>query len=258
MRTRSGAEGKNLPPPNCRRGRGEKPPEAFDQFGKAGPNTLGTGPLLLTSRSFRGKLRSIDSRRCVLLRWCCPMAHNPISRPDPFDPLGRSSARDASGADQVRESDPAQSLSQWVSTLTACGGGSLAADLALDLVLNDIVERARSASNATAAAIALAREGEIVCRATTGENAPGLGIALNTQSGLSAACVQTRKWQHCEDTERDDRVDPEVCRRLGVRSILVFPVLKDKELLGIIEVFGSRPKAFSSREIGTLEAWPER
>jgi len=152
------------------------------------------------------------------------------------------------------ESGQAQSLSQWVSTLTACGGGSLAADLALDLVLNDIVERARVATNATAAAIALARDGEIVCRATTGENAPDLGVPLNAQSGLSAACVQTWKWQHCEDTELDERVDPEVCRRLGVRSILVFPILKKRELLGIIEIFGSRPRAFSSREIATLEA----
>jgi len=182
------------------------------------------------------------------------MAYSPISRPDPFDPAAPRSAGEKFGADPASESGGTQSLSQWVSTLTACGGGSLAADLALDLVLNDIGERARTASNATAAAIALARNGEIVCRATTGENAPDLGVPLNTLSGLSAACVQTWKWQHCEDTELDDRVDREVCRRLGVRSILVFPILKKRELLGVIEIFGSRPRAFSSREIGTLEA----
>jgi TonB family protein len=171
------------------------------------------------------------------------MAHSPISRPDDFDAVGSSA-----------EMDSAQSWSRWMSTLAACGGGPLAADLALDLVLNDIGERARAATSATAAAIALARAGEIVCRATTGENAPDLGVPLNTQAGLSAACVQTRQWQHCEDTELDDRVDPEVCRRLGVRSIVVFPILKKAELLGIIEIFGSRPRAFSSREIGILEA----
>ncbi len=182
------------------------------------------------------------------------MAHSPISRPDPFDPGGPNSVRENSGADEASESGTAQSLSQWVSALAACGGGSLAADLALDLVLNDIGERARTASNATAAAIALARNGEIVCRATTGENAPGLGVPLNTQSGLSAACLQTRKWQLCEDTELDGRVDPELCRRLGVQSILVFPILNKQELLGIIEIFSSRPRAFSSREVGTLDA----
>jgi len=178
------------------------------------------------------------------------MAHSPIPRPDPFDPLGRSPVREVLGAAEAGDSE--RTLSQWVNTLTACGGGSLGAELALDLILNDIVERARAGSNATAAAIALARDGEIVCRATTGENAPGLGIRLNTQSGLSAACVQTRRWQNCDDTELDERVDPEVCRGLGVRSIAVYPILKKQELLGIIEIFGSRPKAFSSREIRAL------
>ncbi|MGA8153228.1 MAG: TonB family protein [Terriglobales bacterium] len=130
----------------------------------------------------------------------------------------------------------------------------MAADLALDLILNEIGERARADSKATAAAIALERDGEIVCRATTGDNAPDLGVPLNLHSGLSAACVQTRNWQHCQDTELDERVDPEVCRRLGVRSILVFPIVKKQELLGIIEIFGSRAHAFSSREIAILEA----
>ena len=182
------------------------------------------------------------------------MAHSPISRPDPYDPLGPNPVQENSEPSRRNDLGTAPSLSQWVDTLTACGGGSLAADLALDLVLNDIGERARAATDATAAAIALARNGEIVCRATTGENAPGLGVPLDTQSGLSAACLKTRKWQHCEDTELDDRVDAEVCRRLGVRSILVYPILKKREVLGLIEIFSSRPQAFSSREVGTLEA----
>ena len=182
------------------------------------------------------------------------MAHSPISQPDPYDPLGPNPVRENSAPNGTTDLGASPSLSQWVDTLTACGGGSLAADLALDLLLNDIGERARAATNATAAAIALARNGEIVCRATTGENAPGLGVPLNTQSGLSAACVQTRKWQHCEDTEMDDRVDAEVCRRLGVRSILVYPIVRKHEILGLIEIFSSRPRAFSSREVGTLEA----
>jgi TonB family protein len=200
--------------------------------------------LLLTSWCFRGKLRSIDLATGSFFTGVGPMAHSPISRPDPFEPVSPNSVSETS----------AQSLSQWVSTLTAFGGGSLAADLALDLVLNDIGERARTATGATAAAIALAREGEIVCRATTGENAPDLGARLNMQQGLSAACAQTRKWQHCEDSENDERVDPEVCRRLGVRSILVYPILKEKELLGIIEIFSAHPKAFDSGAIRTLEA----
>ena len=177
-----------------------------------------------------------------------------MSRPDPFDPPRPSAAPIALGGPQPGELEDSLSLAELTTALSAHGGGALSADLALDLVLNEIVEHARLATGATAAAIALARGDEIVCRATTGDNAPDLGVRLEVHSGLSGACVQTRKWQRCDDTETDSRVDAEICRGLGVRSILVFPVVREEKLLGVIEIFSPRPNAFSDREIQTLEA----
>ena len=158
------------------------------------------------------------------------------------------------GGTDDNELEDGVALRELATALSAHGGGALSADLALDLVLNEIVEHARLATGATAAAIALARGDEIVCRATTGANAPDLGVQLNVHSGLSGACVQSKKWQRCDDTETDSRVDAEVCRDLGVRSILVFPVIRENELLGIFEIFSPRPNAFTDREIQTLEA----
>jgi protein TonB len=77
---------------------------------------------------------------------------------------------------------------------------------------------------------------------------------LNVHSGLSGACVQSKKWQRCDDSETDPRVNAEVCRGLGVRSILVLPVVRKDELLGVFEVFSPRPNAFTDREIQTLQA----
>src|SRR3984885_11041001 len=187
------------------------------------------------------------------------MAYRPMSRPEALDPSTAdggltSLGRNPVGANADSELADGLSLAELATALSAHGGGALAADLALDLVLNEIVEHARLATGATAAAIALARGDEIVCRATTGANAPDLGVQLNVHSGLSGACVQSKKWQLCDDTETDARVDAEVCRDLGVRSILVFPVLRDSELLGVIEIFSPRPNAFTDREIQTLEA----
>src|SRR5579862_7451696 len=187
------------------------------------------------------------------------MAYRPMSRPEPFNPpapgkgLASLGENPVSGTDD-NELEDGVALRDLATALSVHGGGALSADLALDLVLNEIVEHARLATGATAAAIALARGDEIVCRATTGDNAPDLGVRLEAQSGLSGACVQSRLWQRCDDTETDTRVDAEVCRSLGVRSILVFPVLKDNTLLGVFEIFSPRPNAFSDREIQTLEA----
>jgi TonB family protein len=187
------------------------------------------------------------------------MAHHPISQPDPFNPLRQSTAPISLGQNPLVQKQDGQleeglSLAELATALSAHGGGALSADLALDLVLNEIVEHARLATGATAAAIALVRGDEIVCRATTGANAPDLGVKLDVHSGLSGACVQSKKWQRCDDSETDSRVDAEICRDLGVRSILVFPVVRDEDLLGVFEIFSPRPNAFSDREIQTLQA----
>src|SRR5271156_2158176 len=100
------------------------------------------------------------------------------------------------------------------------------ADLALDLVLNEIVVRAAEATRASAAALALARGDDMVCRAATGNLAPDLGAPLNTRDGLSGACLETRQPQLSVDTEFDPRVDPAISRRLGIRSILIVPVFE--------------------------------
>ena len=143
-------------------------------------------------------------------------------------------------------------LTEWQNALSAHGAGPLSADLALDLVLNKIVELARESTHATAAAIALTRDGELICRAAAGESAPDLGTRLSSDTGLSAACVQTGNWQRCDDSESDPRVDAGLCRRLGVRSMLVVPVLKEGKLLGVLEVFAAEAQAFGERELQTL------
>lgn len=173
------------------------------------------------------------------------MIPNPSSRPD---------LSDSSESRRVSSAEPELGgwLTEWQNLLSTHGAGQLSADLALDLVLNKIVELARESTHATAAAIALTRDGEIICRAASGESAPDLGTRLSSDTGLSAACVQTGNWQRCDDSEGDPRVDAELCRRLGVRSMLVVPVLKEGKLLGVLEAFSAEARGFGERELQTL------
>ena len=152
----------------------------------------------------------------------------------------------------------APDVEQLVDTLAANGGGDLSSDLALDILLNAIVDQARLATGASGAAIALVKDGEMVCRATAGPTAPDLGVRLDTSAGLSGACVATGLVQLCGDTQVDPRVDPLASRQLGVRSILVFPLLESGEVLGVFEIFSPRPQAFGERDIHTLEALARR
>jgi hypothetical protein len=133
-------------------------------------------------------------------------------------------------------------------------------DLALDLALNELVVRAAEATRASAAAVALARGDDMVCRAATGHLAPNLGVPLNTRDGLSGACLQTRRPQLSVDTEFDPRVDPAISHRLGIRSILIVPVFDSNDknaLTGILEVFSPSTGAFSHSDQKLLEGFAE-
>jgi len=141
------------------------------------------------------------------------------------------------------------------------GGGlspELSADLALEIVLNEIVEQACLVTGATGAAIVLQRDGEMVCRASSGVNAPQLGSRLDVESGLSGECIRTLRLQRCDDTETDTRVDSEASKRLGVRSLIVTPLLLESELVGVFELFSSQPSAFGERDELTLGALVSR
>jgi TonB family protein len=132
--------------------------------------------------------------------------------------------------------------------------GIQSSELVLDLVLHDFADEARHASDASGAAIALERDGEIVCRAAAGATVPDLGVRIHNKSGLSAVCLKKGTTQLCSDTEADDRVDAEACRHLGVRSIVVIPLLSQDRIIGIFEVFSARPNAFSTEVLQKLES----
>ena len=137
------------------------------------------------------------------------MLPNPISRSGPIP----------NDTDQLRLSDLTRVLEQHVEA-------GFPPDLALDLVLNELVVRAADATHASAAALALVRGDEMVCRAATGLHAPDLGVPLNTRDGLSGACVRNRSSQICNDADSDPRVDPVASRQLGIQSTLIVPVFE--------------------------------
>ncbi len=124
--------------------------------------------------------------------------------------------------------------------------------------LEQELELACIATGATGAAIALVRGDKIVCHATAGPDAPDVGVYLDHHNGLSGSCIQTRQLQQCDDTETDPRVDPEASRTLGVRSIVVLPLIEGNKLFGIFEVLSIRPNAFGPTDLETLQALTNR
>ena len=127
-----------------------------------------------------------------------------------------------------------------------------------EIRLNQVLEQACLITGATGAAIALSRGEEMVCCATAGPDAPDVGACLDPRQGLSSACIQSRQLVQCNDTDTDPRVDAAACRELGVRSVVVLPLLDENELFGIFEILSSRPNAFGQRDLDSCRTLADR
>ncbi len=129
----------------------------------------------------------------------------------------------------------------------------------LDSALQLLADRAQFITGASGAAIALRRNGmnDMQCRASAGSNAPELGALLSTEFGLSGESVRTKKALRCDDAERDARVNREVCRHLGIASVVVMPVVHDHEVMGVFELFSGRANAFGERDISAVKRLSE-
>ncbi len=161
------------------------------------------------------------------------------------DPVTQSAERNiAENEEKTAESAALSSLQHLIGTRHH----------ALDLVLASITDVARSLTGASGAALAMGKDGAMVCRARSGPAAPALGAPLDANAGISGNCLRTGRAQYCADTEEDSLVDREVCRRLGSRSIAISPIPGRQGTIGILAILSSRRGAFNQQHIALLQA----
>ena len=123
----------------------------------------------------------------------------------------------------------------------------------VDAVLQLVTERALTLTGASGAALAFLTEDKMICRARAGEPAPPLGTPVNVKEGLSGECVRSDLLVSCEDTENDPRVDPEVCRTLGIGSMMAAPIVSYLRVVGLLEVFSPHPRGFAKVHEAVLD-----
>lgn len=171
----------------------------------------------------------------------------PIPTGPPFAPAPAQGLQQASAADD----------SDSMALLEVLRRAHTSGHHPTDSMLRAVTDAARILVAADGTALALRIDGDIVCRARSGAIAPELGAPLNTDSGISGECLRTATIMVCNDTATDSRVDPEVCRTLGVRSIVAVPVRGTAGIVGILSAFSARPDAFGAEQIDSLRALSE-
>jgi GAF domain-containing protein len=123
----------------------------------------------------------------------------------------------------------------------------------LDAALHLICQRACSLTRGMGAAIAVAQNGMMICRARIGAIAPELNTQLEVNSNFSLECIQSGRALRCDDSETDGRVNVDSCRALSVRSIVAAPTLYERDVLAILEVFSAESFAFDEGDVAVVE-----
>jgi TonB family protein len=123
-------------------------------------------------------------------------------------------------------------------------------------ILNSAAGAAQDLTAATGAAIAMGRDGLVLCVGRSGETAPELGAPVSVDAGISGECMRTGKVLICDDTQLDSRVDADVCLSLGLRSLAAVP-LQPSEMQGLLEVFSNYPANFSREHVAILKGIAE-
>jgi len=127
----------------------------------------------------------------------------------------------------------------------------------LEAALQLLAERAQYITGASGAAIALLEDREMICRASAGPSAPALGAEVQVRSGLTGESVRTRQVLRCDDAETDSRVNRESCRALGIKSVMVVPLIREQVVIGVFELLADRANAFEERDVTALERLAE-
>jgi len=127
------------------------------------------------------------------------------------------------------------------------------ADLRLDDVMHVVVEAAARITHASAAVVELAEGDEMVYRAAAGAASQYVGVHLSRANSLSGLCVKENRPLRCDDSETDERVDREACRRVGARSMIVTPLRHRDRVLGVLKVYSAAVAAFSDGDMSALE-----
>jgi diguanylate cyclase (GGDEF)-like protein len=129
----------------------------------------------------------------------------------------------------------------------------------LDLsgVVQAVVERIPSFTNAEGAIVEYVEGDEMVYRGASGFVAPLMGTRVKRDASLSGLCVRLGQVLRSDDVILDPRVDAAPYEEVGVRSMVVAPLKHEGSAVGALKIVSTTTHAFTARDVRVLELMSE-
>ncbi len=107
-----------------------------------------------------------------------------------------------------------------------------------------VVNLATELTFSSGAVVETLEHDEMVYTCVTGNVKSKLGLRLKADSSLSGSCIREKCVLVCHDSELDPRVDKSACREVGLRSMMVAPLIHNDRVFGVLKVFSPKTDAY--------------
>lgn len=125
----------------------------------------------------------------------------------------------------------------------------------LDLgnIMDLVTEKTQKITEADGACVELIQKEELVYSAASGIAEKFLGLRLGVENSLSGECIKAKTALISNDIEKDDRVNKDACRQIGLNSMIVMPLICRDDVVGVIKVLSKKVNHFNDENMRILE-----
>jgi diguanylate cyclase (GGDEF)-like protein/PAS domain S-box-containing protein len=142
----------------------------------------------------------------------------------------------------------ADKLNKIIETQTALAQTTLS----LEGFLPMVVERMLQLTPATGAVVEMVEGDELVYVAASGSVTAFVDLRLKRGTSLSGQCIDSGAVMIAEDAYNDPRVNHEAARKIGSAAMVVAPLFRSGNAVGVLKIIAGKAHAFSDDDVQTL------
>lgn len=118
----------------------------------------------------------------------------------------------------------------------------------LSAVMDAAAAKAVELTGADGAVVELLEDDAIVYRSASGLAEAQLGLRMPVANSLSGRVLTSRTAALCSDSETDDRVNRDACRKVGLRAMVIVPLIAAGVAVAVMKLVWKEARAFNDQE----------
>jgi hypothetical protein len=138
-------------------------------------------------------------------------------------------------------------MAEALFAIAEIGGRIREQSLDLKSAIDLVVGRTQEVTRCSGLGVGLLQHNSVVYRARAGVATRMAGL-----TNLFQCCLRTGETLQLRDAQKHPLVGP-TCRREGIKSIIIVPVLRDREVAGALGLLFEEMRSFSNADLMTLE-----